>query len=171
MNKYIFKENYVIGYTQNTNKEFYIDIEMYNYIKNYPWNENTNGYITSNYFHLHRFIIGKLYDLDTVEVIDHINRNRKDNRISNLRLSTFKENIRNSSKRSINKTGFIGVCKKYESKKGICYRASIETDSGRVELCTSYDINDCIIARLKAEKKYYGDFAPQRHLFKEYGIT
>ena len=31
------------------------------------------------------------------------------------------------------------------------------------------DITDAIIARLKAEIKYFGkEFAPQRHLFKKY---
>ena len=29
---------------------------------------------------------------------------------------------------------------------------------------------DAIRARLVAEKQYFGEFAPQRHLFKEYGI-
>ena len=30
---------------------------------------------------------------------------------------------------------------------------------------------DAIKARLEAEAKYYGDFAPQKHLFEEYGIV
>jgi len=32
------------------------------------------------------------------------------------------------------------------------------------------DINDAIVARLRGEKKYCGEFAPQRHLFEKYGI-
>ena len=32
-------------------------------------------------------------------------------------------------------------------------------------------IEDAIKARLEAEKKYFGEFAPQRHLFEQYGIT
>lgn len=32
------------------------------------------------------------------------------------------------------------------------------------------NFEDAIIARLKAEKKYFGEFSPQKHLFKEYGI-
>ena len=31
--------------------------------------------------------------------------------------------------------------------------------------------DDAIKARLEAEAKYYGEFAPQRHLFKEYNIS
>jgi len=30
--------------------------------------------------------------------------------------------------------------------------------------------DDAIKARLKAEKKYFGEFAPQRHLFEQYEI-
>jgi hypothetical protein len=32
------------------------------------------------------------------------------------------------------------------------------------------DKKSAIVARLRAEKEYYGVFAPQRHLFEEYGI-
>ena len=32
------------------------------------------------------------------------------------------------------------------------------------------DKGDAIRARLEGEKKYFGEFAPQKHLFKEYGV-
>ena len=32
------------------------------------------------------------------------------------------------------------------------------------------DKEDAIKARLQAEAKYFKEFAPQRHLFKQYGI-
>ena len=32
------------------------------------------------------------------------------------------------------------------------------------------DKDDAIKARLLAEAKYFGDFAPQHHLFEQYGI-
>ena len=37
-------------------------------------------------------------------------------------------------------------------------------------LGTFIDKKDAIKCRLKAEKLYFKEFAPQRHLFKEYGI-
>lgn len=43
-------------------------------------------------------------------VIDHINRNRLDNRIINLRAVTQKENLQNIAVKKSNKTGTNGVC-------------------------------------------------------------
>ena len=90
MNKYEFYDDYVVGYTKNTNEKFYIDKDIYEKIKFYPWTEDSNGYIVFNYLKLHQFIIGTEIDLDTVKVIDHHNRNRKDNRRNNLRLASHK---------------------------------------------------------------------------------
>ena len=171
MNKYKFYDDYVIGYAKNTNAKFYIDKDVYEKIKNYPWTEDSNGYIVCRGLTLHTFIIGLEIDLDTVETIDHRNRNRKDDRKKNLRLASHKNNIRNGSKRATNKTGIIGVCQKYKSSKGICYRATIEAAGKKTELCCSYNIEECIIARLKAEKELWGEFAPQQHLYKEYGVV
>ena len=44
-NIYEIKEDYIIGYTSNTNKAFYVDIEDYEKIKNYTWQEGAYGYI------------------------------------------------------------------------------------------------------------------------------
>ena len=44
-NKYIIKNNYVIGFTNNTNKEFYFDLEDYDKVSQCSWSENDNGYI------------------------------------------------------------------------------------------------------------------------------
>lgn len=60
-------------------------------------------------------------------LIDHINGDRSDNRISNLRDVTFRVNKQNMRKaRSDNKTGFLGV-----SKCGSKFKAEIEIDGTR----------------------------------------
>ena len=47
--------------------------------------------------------------------IDHINRNRRDNRIENLRLVTNSQNSMNKGRHPMNKSGVKGVC--WESRK------------------------------------------------------
>lgn len=98
-NKYQQRNNYVIGYTTNTNIKFYIDIEDYLKIKNISWYEAQNGYIVhkdtnKKVILLHRFIMNAPKD----KIVDHINHNKADNRKNNLRLTDYKTNALNRTK-------------------------------------------------------------------------
>jgi hypothetical protein len=57
--------------------------------------------------------------------IDHINRNRADNRIVNLRVVTTSENAMNAGMRKSNTTGFIGVVLHKQTGK---YQAQIKAN-------------------------------------------
>lgn len=65
---------------------------------------------------------------DNKEFVDHINGNRQDNRVENLRWATAQENCRNCSLYSNNTTGFKGVHFKKSSGK---YGAGIRIDGKR----------------------------------------
>ena len=73
------------------------------------WNKDSRGYacarIKDRYVLLHRLII----DAKKGEIVDHINRNRLDNRTSNLRIATRSQNTLNSAMRLDNTTGYRGV--------------------------------------------------------------
>ena len=69
---------------------------------------------------------------------------------------------------SNNTSGFIGV-DWVKRRQG--WRARIKVEKKEISLGIFANQKDAIKARLMAEKKYFGDFAPQRHLFDEYGIT
>lgn len=72
-----------------------------------------------------------------------------------------------NSKPKRNTSGVVGVGINRTLNKWMAY---INIDNKNINLGTYEDVNDAIIARLKAEKKYFGDFALQKHLFKEYGL-
>lgn len=74
---------------------------------------NTCGYrvvvIDGSIFNAHRLIYAVHHKRWPKKEIDHINGDRLDNRISNLREVTHTQNIHNSQIRADNKTGFKGV--------------------------------------------------------------
>ena len=167
-NKYNLSGEYGIGWTNNTNTEFYFDLEDFDKIKDYCWYEytdhndyhsiraNNNGTTTS----IQWIIAGKYYD--------HINRNPFDNRKENLRKVSRSENSWNQSKHKNNTSGFIGV--HFDKTYGY-WIAQIGYKNKRIKLGNFSTKYDAIIARLTAELKYFGlEFAPQRHLFDEYNI-
>lgn len=59
--------------------------------------------------HVHRLVWLYAYGDWPDRDIDHINGDKSDNRLSNLRLATRPQNIANSGPRPKNKTGFRGV--------------------------------------------------------------
>lgn len=99
--------------------------------------------------------------------IDHINRNRNDNRRENLRICTSEQNSANKSITDKNTSGIVGVSFNKKLKK---WCSSISKNNKNIYLGVSENKEVAIKIRLQAEKDYYGEFAPQRHLFEEYGI-
>ena len=83
--------------------------------------------------------------------IDHINGNRTDNRISNLRDVTHSENVRNFRTRKDNTSGKTGVffCKRME-----LWFATISIEGKPVYLGSSKDIKNVKKMRMEAEKKH-----------------
>lgn len=168
-NKYNLDGEYGIGWATNTNMEFYFDLDDYDKIKDYCWytvKDNDSKYmsivttIDAKQVTMHKLLGYKHYD--------HINRNALDNRKSNLRPANSKENARNRSKQSNNTSGFIGVSWDKECQK---WRPFIKVGGKMIHLGRYVKKEDAIRARLEAELKYFGEeFAPQRHLFKQYNI-
>lgn len=87
--------------------------------------------------------------------IDHINGNKSDNRISNLRLATNAENQRNKGRYATNKTGIKGVF--LDAKKGR-YSASIRVNGKLKHLGYFDDPNVAAQAYAVAADKWHGEF-------------
>jgi hypothetical protein len=89
--------------------------------------------------------------------IDHVNGNRSDNRIENLRLATCSNNKWNSAVRKDNKSGCRGVRWHTKQRK---WRAEITLFSKPIYLGNFDTISDAIDARHKAELQFFGEFSP-----------
>lgn len=94
------------------------------------------------------YVHGKL----PVGDVDHINRNRADDRISNLRVGTHAENMQNISWRLANKSGAAGV--NWHKKTGK-WTAQISVDKKKIYLGVFNRIEDAIAARTAAKAKYH----------------
>lgn len=168
-NPYELDGNTVIGTTYNTGDKFFVDIEDFELIKDYCWFTHTgdDGYKT---------LIAKIpctgkrikmSHLLGCKNYDHIDRNPLNNRRNNLRPADAVENMRNRSLFSNNKSGVTGV---YWAKDRNRWVASIKINKKDKHLGGFVNKEDAIRARLQAEADYYGEFAPQKHLFEQYNI-
>ena len=170
VNRYDLSGEYGIGWTYNTNEEFYFDINDYNLIKDYCWRVHTGNTGAKTLVAYNKETQGpiKMTTLFGMKEYDHANRNRLDNRRCNLRLASKSDNARNHSKGINNTSGFIGVSWRKDFQ---VWSAYIIVNEKQIHLGYFNELTDAVIQRLNAELKYFGeDFAPQRHLFEEYGI-
>lgn len=167
-NKYDLSGEYGIGWTSNTHKEFYFDLEDYDKIKDYCWYEEIyNNYhcLKTNIKNSDKYI--RMHSLLGFKNYDHINRNPLDNRKENFRKASRLENGQNKSRNIRNTSGITGV---YYHKKTNKWASKIGVNYKIIYLGEFLNKENAIKARLEAEFQYYGEFAPQRHLFEKYGI-
>ena len=167
-NQYDLSGEYGVGITNNTNKEFYFDLEDYDKIKDYCWYESHGRMPQLQAYNPETKKPIKMHNLLGFAEHDHINRNELDNRKENLRSCTRSQNCMNRGIQSNNTSGFTGVSWHNQSKK---WCSSITKNKKFCILGYYTSKNDAVRARLKAEAEYYGEFAPQRHLFEAYGVV
>lgn len=114
-----------------------------------------NGYkvgaINYRNYLAHRIAWLLFYRAWPVNCIDHINGNRADNRIDNLRDVTVSGNARNIRRRSDNKSGINGVC--IDNSCG-SWRAQIRINGVQIHLGNFADIEDAKRARERANILY-----------------
>lgn len=97
------------------------------------------GYMVIRYnkklYKAHRLAWLLYYGTDAPTIIDHINRNKTDNRIENLRLATKSENTTNSGRHFDNKLGHKNI-----SVKDGRLRVQIQKNAHRVD--KTFSLND-----------------------------
>lgn len=100
---------------------------------------------------LHRFVWMYVHGIMPSGEIDHINHDRGDNRMVNLRVVTPSENQRNMSLRVDNSSGTTGV---YFHKATGKWRAQIRIGRKIIGFGAFHDKDDAVAARKTAEVKY-----------------
>jgi len=88
--------------------------------------------------------------------IDHINRDKADNRLSNLRVATHGQNQTNAGAHKTNRLGVRGVRKK---QRGLRYEARITHEGRVIHLGHYLTIEEAAAARKAAERLLHGEFA------------
>ena len=99
------------------------------------------------------------------EIVDHIDKNRKDNRKRNLRRCAFTENDRNRGLYSTNTSGVTGVF--YDKERGM-WLANISYNGKRVYIGRYKFKEDAVKARLSKDSELFGEYAPQKALYETY---
>lgn len=192
-NEYDLSGEIGIGFTSNTQEPFYFDKEDYDLIKNWTWmarhdkrrreeegyyieacvGYKENGIRKQIRLHLHHLVLG--YDDRILRkskekiLVDHKNRIKHDCQKDNLQVASLRVNSINKEKQTSNTSGIIGVHFDNRSLNWVA-RICVKLNK-RVVVYSGKDKEKAIIARLVSEYKYYGNNAPQRNLFEEYGIT
>jgi hypothetical protein len=125
----------------------------------YSGSPNKAGYLRTR-------VLGKLYYNHHLvwflhhgawpSALDHINGNRADNRLENLRICNQQQNMHNARKRSDSETGVKGVNWRPTKNK---YRARIVVNRKEIRLGHYDTLEEAQRAVEQARTKYHGDFA------------
>jgi len=145
----------LLGRAKNTeNNYFLISISKLEYVLRHSWYLDSNGYpmtYTSRSKTLHKNLLGKQ---EPGFVIDHINRNKLDNRMENLRIITARENSYNRNKNYNSNNKYKGVI-----KKGNKYSACITKDGIKREINGFETEEDAAKAYDMMAEELFGIFA------------
>lgn len=105
---------------------------------------------------VHRIIWALYYGAWPLKQIDHINCDRTDNRITNLRLATESQNKANRRKNKNNTTGHKGVTK---MKRGKPFSAQITHNRRAYYLGTFNTADEAVDAYAKAAERLFGSYS------------
>lgn len=138
---------------------FVVDSQRIPDIEQLTWHKGKDGYVV-NYSRLHkrasllhRWLLGIT---DPTVIVDHINRDRMDCRMANLRTVSFQQNSCNHKLFCTNQTGYAGV---YYSNRSMRYEAKVGYLGKRIYLGASVD-NPQYLAQLYniAAQYLFGDY-------------
>ena len=118
---------------------------------------NNRGYVTMSVqgksHQAHRLAWLYVHGVWPTDQLDHINRNKSDNRIANLRQANHSLNSQNKGKPKNNTSGFVGV---YLQTNRAKWQASIRVNKRNMSLGYFSSLEEAVAARKAGELKYWG---------------
>jgi hypothetical protein len=145
----------LLGRAKNTEQNYFlISKSKLEYVLRHSWYLDSNGYpmtYTARSKTLHKNLLGKQ---ESGYVIDHINRNKLDNRMENLRIITAKENSYNRTKNKNSNNTYKGV-----KKSGNKYIATISKDKVKREIGGFETEEEAAKAYDMMAEELFGEFA------------
>jgi hypothetical protein len=125
-----------------------IDLGDVEKIKEKKWFLHSGYCFTNHHHYLHSFLLGVIPNTD----IDHINKDKLDNRRSNFRRVTHQQNMTNQKVRKNSPLGITGV-----SLVRGKYCATIMSNYKAIHLGLYATLNEAIRARKQGEKTFWGE--------------
>lgn len=150
--------------SSNNSGKALIDKHVENDLKKYKWHVKKDGYMYRNAsteelrkgmprsLSMHRQLMG----FPEGKTIDHINHDKLDNRLSNLRIATYSENQANRRKLGNSSSKYKGV--RYHRRDGV-WHAYVVVKGKQKHLGTFKEEKEAAQAYNKAAEKYFGEFA------------
>lgn len=120
-----------------------VDQDDYEKVSKYKWRLSCDKYTQSNIkniiYKLHRFIFYGITRNN--KIIDHINRDRLDNRKCNLREVTRSQNSQNATRKKRSASQYTGVQKENDGKfRAVCQKKQLGRYDTEIEAAKIYDI-------------------------------
>lgn len=112
--------------------------------------KHSKGYICVGKYLAHRLAWYLYYGKEPIDQIDHINQNKKDNRIINLRCVSNRDNHRNMPIQKNNTIGIVGVHFIKHKQRWVSY---IKVNRKRFHLGTFSDFFEACCRRRSEENK------------------
>lgn len=124
----------------------------------------SNGYryirVNQHMMLAHRIAWLMYYGVEPPGMVDHINGDRQDNRIENLRIATHSQNAANAKRHSRNTSGLKGASKVLKNGKWTGrWQASITYQNKQMNLGYFDTKEEAHAVYLDAAKKFQGEFA------------
>ena len=141
-------------------KQTIVDVEDFNFLNQWKWSFAPIGYAIRyigggrkrpKYIYMHQLLMKTPNRMET----DHINRDRLDNRKSNLRIVTHQQNQFNKKQKN-NSSNYKGVVK---TSVGKGYMARIIKDNKSFYLGYFQSSEEAAMAYDKKAKELFGEFA------------